>query len=452
MKLSSSILPSLIMILNILCFQHLAGYSQINTRACSFTGPVAQFCNVNVRDQLCVGGNLNVAGIISGQDGLGYGNTLIVDQVDGDDETAAVNGSRFKTIGAALAQASDNDLVVIYPGVYNEILTIPEGVTVTGAGINTVTIQQLDVATPTDLVTLGEGATLAFVDLLLTASADVELRGINHISPGGPDLAATTITYVRITLDNTGAGPTTSDIIGVAYTGISIPSIADLMGIVIINVNSNSSGSTRGVQALSDQYLTITTSSIFANGGTDSIGIETNSPSTSITCFGSEVGGTTADISQTAGTLGLGSTYLLNSTANDIGFTSLVYPESIIWADSDNPAGPGLTLYLRPGTGDASFIPIFIRAFQKFVGVEISVLVVAPPGLGESTTFTLQRKTPSDLTPMNTILSVTLSDEETSGDNNSVSVHFDQGDYISMQMASTAGAQTGDVIVSIAFH
>ncbi len=414
-------------------------------RTCSFTGSVANFCNANVTGQLCVNGTPIIGG---------YGNTLIVDQVDGDDDIGAANGPRFQTIGVALSQADDGDLVLVYPGVYNEVLVVPEGVTLAGVSINTVTIQQLNVTEPTDLITLGEGGSLLFLDLKVTAAADVQIRGITHVSPGGPDLETTTITYVRIILDNTEAGPTTSDIIGVNYTGLSVPTINDLFGVVIINVTSNSSGRSRGVLAESDQYIVMTTSSIQVDGGTDSIGIETNSMSgiTIISCFSSQVSGSTADISQTSGTLGLGSTYLFNSTANGLGFDSLDYPSFFIWADSDNPVGPGDTLYLRPGTGFASFIPILISALQKFVALSMTVRVVDPPGLGQSTTFTLQRKRPTDLVPLDTILSITLSDLETFAIMDTVSVHFDQGDDICMQISSTAGAQTGDVIVSVGIY
>ena len=318
-------------------------------RQCSFTGPNSTFCNLNVLNQACIGGNLNVGGIITGIDGLGYGNTLIVDQVDGNDDIGAANGPRFKTISAALLQAEEGDLVLVYPGVYNETLVVPEDVIVAGVEINTVTIQQLNVTTPTDLIVLGEGSTLANLNLILTSGVDVQLRAINHISPGGSDLSAININNVRIQVTNYSAVPTTSDTIGCAFTGTSTPTVYDLIGAALMQVVSNSTGRTRGVYSEAAQYLLLNGCAINIIGGTNAIGIETTDTTTQTYCFDSLVGGTTADISQTGGTLGLSSTYLINSTANGLSFDSLIYPSFFIWADSDNPVGPGDTLYLRPG-------------------------------------------------------------------------------------------------------
>ena len=71
---------------------------------------------------------------------VGFGNTIRVDAVYGDDLTGAINGCPFKTIGAALLAAGNVDQNVvpcfevwIFPGEYQESeLVIPAGVSVIG--------------------------------------------------------------------------------------------------------------------------------------------------------------------------------------------------------------------------------------------------------------------------------------------------------------------------------
>lgn len=184
----------------------------------------AQFCNVNLAN-LCatadaqINGNLNVDGIITGQDGLGYGNTLIVDAVNGNDATGAVNGPRYKTIAAACAQATAGDLVLVYPGVYNESITVPPFVTVSGNAPGNVIIQQLNVTAPTDLVILQTGANLANVSLVLTSTMHVRLCGLVFPPSSINQLLSSQAFTVGIIVDNSGAGAGSSDVYGVAFSG-----------------------------------------------------------------------------------------------------------------------------------------------------------------------------------------------------------------------------------------
>ncbi len=74
---------------------------------------------------------------------LTAGNTLYVSVNGNDDNYGDHPQSTFATVKAALLAATDGDTVVIFPGTYYEQfpLTVPQGVTVRGAGIRAVTIK-----------------------------------------------------------------------------------------------------------------------------------------------------------------------------------------------------------------------------------------------------------------------------------------------------------------------
>lgn len=403
----------------------------------SFSGPVAQFCNVNIMDQLCVNGN-----VVPG----GFGNTLIVDQVNGSDTDTtrgAVNGPAFKTISAALAQAQPGDLVWVFPGVYNEAIVIPPGVILEGVAINSVIVQQLDVTAATTLITIGEGATISQINGLLTSSMHVPLRGIEH-NTGIVAEASTYIIECIITVDNSGAGAGTSDVYGFYSTGSGSTEIPDYLVETIIEVFSTGDGAKRGIYIDSPTLQEIIFSLLLATGGTDVIGAEINNPDGIFIAQNGELAGDTADISQTAGSLQLSSVYLAHSTANALGFDAQEYPTYFSWADQNSLIGGGQTFYMGPAT--SLYTPIYTEAFQKFVAFILKVRVETPPGVGQSTTWTLQKN------GIDTPLTVTLSGTEMSATLTGVSDNFSAGDLISMKMVTSAGALTGGAGVTVAIY
>lgn len=404
--------------------------------------------NLTVDGSAQINGPLNVNGLINGitvvaQSGnVFFGNTLRVDQENGSDALGNRNGAPFLTISAALAQAQPGDVVWIFPGTYNEKITIPANVIVRGLAPHSVTIQQLNVTAPTDLVTMHEGSFIYEVSLLLTSSMHVDLRAIvvPRIGLETPTIISSTI----ITVDNSNAGAGTSNVYGVYFTGLGdSPLIADVMLDGSITVVSTGNGAKRGILVDSSSVLEVIIPLIQVFGGTNSMGIEVNNPAAIVACQSGAVGGDTADISQTQGMLDLASTYLINSTANGLGFTTLIYPSNFIWGDPDTPIGGSQTLYLRPGTGGGSATPIFIGASQKFLAKRLSVRVIVPPGIGQSTTWTVQRNS------ADTALSVTLTDNNLEAARDDISIHFDNGDKMSIKMVTSAGAMTGDALVIV---
>ena len=76
----------------------------------------------------------------------------------------------------------------------------------------------------------------------------------------------------------------------------------------------------------------------------------------------------------------------------------------------------------------------------------MSVKVTNPPGVGKTTTWTLQQN------GLDTPLTVTLAGTNTQAVINNVSAHFNANDNISMQMVTSAGALTGQVIVTVGIY
>ena len=112
------------------------------------------------------------------------GNTLTVDAVYGTDTDASFNkySVSFKTIAAALASAQAGQLVVINAGTYNETLTIPDNVSVSGTGAQCVIIQKRNVSANTTLITVGTNCRLENITANLDSSGNYELVGVDFPS------------------------------------------------------------------------------------------------------------------------------------------------------------------------------------------------------------------------------------------------------------------------------
>lgn len=414
----------------------------INGSLCPpFTGPVAQFCDVNITRQLCVGGNLSVGGVILGGH-TGYANTLIVDK-DGDDAIATRdNRLHFRTITAALAQALPGDLVWVFQGIYEEIITIPPGVFLVGNAQPV--IRMLDVTQPTDLVTMSPGSQINGFTLLLTAASDVALRGL--VLPGtGP----TTIINMSVTVVAVPTILTTELAYGISYANPGTPGSVDsaiLLNSVVVSVDG--SGRKRALYVdQPDVTFIAAAGSFFSIGPSNTIGVETNNPTAAVRLASCQISGDNADISQTQGRLEVNSTELVHSEANTFGFGTTIYPTNFIWGTEDViPAGT--IRYLRPGTASLSLTPIPIVATQKFLAKALSIHLEVAPGLGESITVTLQRKVPLG-SPQPTQLTVTVTDNDVQAVIDDLSVHFDGGDEMSVQVVSSAGSAAAAATVVI---
>ena len=375
------------------------------------------------------------------------GNTLRVDKIYGSDANGQREGAPFLTINAALAQAHPGDTVWIFPGIYEESIVIPDGVAIRGFNAGGVIIRRNSIVIDTDLVVMGESTRLEDVSLQMISQNHVRLRCI--VFPG-TSMTTSRVRTVQLLVDNSGASPFgDSDVIGVHSIGTGFPPEAvSTMRAVTIIVHSTGAGNKRGIliDTMPHQFnvrdVNVMVSRVGSENSGSYIGVEVNQAGATFVGRSMSIGGTNADISQSAGTLILGMTDLLNANANELGFTDKFYPIQLIFSDPSELPG-GAIRYMRPGTGTAAPYDIFLRAAQKCVIKAIHVRAAIGPGLGATDTWTL-RKNGQD-----TPLSVSLSDMQTKAINERVSVTFMQGDDISVKVQTSPSSTTQDIIVNL---
>lgn len=412
---------------------------------CSIREPAAHFCNARIHENLCVDGDgfiqgdLSVCGVIN-TGGLtacpAFGNVVRVDQVFGT-ANGARNGCPFKTINEALAVAIPGDVVWIFPGIYEESIVIPDGVAVRGLTANKVTIQRTNVTSDTDLVVMGEGSRVEDVLLRLTSNEHVNLRGI--VFPGTTTLNSV-FRYSSLVIDNsTAPSDGSSNVYGIHSTGTGRPNrVVSNVRSANIWVRSSGQGAKRGIIIDSPNGLFMRDTNINVEGGTDAIGAETNNLFAELRINTSTIGGTTADISQTNGFLSIATTDLINATANGYGFDTEIQPANFFWAVPGSlPAGIS---YMRLGSAPTSPYEISVPASQKLLIKSLNIVAYIPPGGSVTDTWIVRKN------GMPTPLVVTLTGTQSSSINRNVSVHFDQGDDISLQIIRGNNSGTTDVI------
>lgn len=377
------------------------------------------------------------------------GRVCVVDQVLGSDLTGARSGLPFATITAALAATTTaGDCVWIMPGVYNETITIPANVAVRGINTRSVTIQKLLVVAATTLVTMGEGTRLEDVTMKLTSADHHDLTGIAW---PGTTSATAKLRGAVLTVDNSAASAIgTSTIIGCAVTGTG--AVADdisAIRAVTITVNSAGLGTKRGILvsgATSFNVRDIGVDVTNAGGAGSYIGAETTHASAIFRARLGSFNAPTADISQTAGEIDLGSTNLANANANGLGFSTSLGPSisPIVFADGGATASG--TRYMRVGTATATAVESFVRMPGKAIVRSVTVRAVTGPGAARTDTWTVR------INGVDSPVTVSLTGADTTGINVAVSqgvtVPFD----ISVKQVCAASSTTADVTVVVGLY
>jgi hypothetical protein len=250
------------------------------------------------------------------------GNLLRVDQIYGNDSVAlqAPYTIPFKTIVAALGMASSGQTVWIYPGVYNENITIPEGVSVRGTSVQTTIIQRLNVPSSTTLVVMNQNTRLEDVTLNLSSATNgITLIGVNFLS-GASVNAKLRTAVVNVTF--TGAGGT--QVYGIQSAGTSslVSTSSNAIRACTIKVISSSTVDTRGIIISNANRFVIRDTNVYVDGsGSDLIGCETTQASSFLELKTSSINGTKYDINRLNGTILLSFTDLVNNNANNNSFT-----------------------------------------------------------------------------------------------------------------------------------
>jgi hypothetical protein len=319
-----------------------------------------------------------------------------VDAVYGNDTTAAADryNKPFLTISAALSNAIAGENVLVNAGTYNESLTIPSGVSVTGSGAQAVVLQRLNVTSNVTLLTMGSNCRFENFTLNLSSSSNVNLIGCDF--PSGTSTTAKLRNSIW-TVTSTATGSNT--ILGVRSAGTTAnPSTfiaANSIQRSTIGVISSSTGITRGILVSGANRFSVRDIVVHARGtGTDIVGVETTDPGAVFDSKTTTISGVLHDINQTAGVIQLGFTDLVNNNANGNGFAVTTEPSHLLFVlgPTINYSGQGSievtpagTYYLSPGTSVANFANLvvgipFAQRVIIFDGV-ISSTVAIPAGV-----------------------------------------------------------------------
>lgn len=370
------------------------------------------------------------------------GNQLWVDAVNGNDGTA-ISGQAdkpFLTVAAAIAAAVSGDQIFIRPGVYNLAagITIPAGVTITGAAASRVTLQMLAVVGATTLVTMSNTSVVQNVSLNLTTVSAVALTGV--LFSGTTSLDAS-LNGVGITITKT-VSADAATIAGILVQSTGAPT-RDMPNVVggSVTVSSTGTGNNRCVLMNTSAGTFNTVGGGFKVSGSGSrIAAEINIAGGTLSLQGGNANGTTADISQTAGTLSVANTVLVNSNANGLGFNALTSTSKFFWGT--NGAVSAGTRFFYPGTAGDSGNEQNTRIAKACVVSNITVRSRVAAGTGDTVTL---RKNGA-----NTAVTVALPAAGTSAASNTTSVSFASGDDMALQYArGTAGANDVEVSVEI---
>jgi hypothetical protein len=260
--------------------------------------------------------------------GIPRGNTLVVDSVYGNDTTATANPHSlpFQTISSALLSAVSGDNVQVLAGVYNEKVIIPSGVALTGSSTQVTIIQQLNVITSTTLITMNQNTRIENFTCSLSSAGNNNLIGVNFVT-GASINAKIRGCVINVTSTTVNA----PSVIGLNSSGTSATTFAssDAIARSTVNLISSSTGLSRGVYINGANRFTVRESVVYARGtGTNIVGVETNDASAVCEIKTSTINGLLYDVNRTLGIMIVGSTDLVNNTANGNSFTPSQSPAS----------------------------------------------------------------------------------------------------------------------------
>ncbi|PEF60673.1 hypothetical protein [Bacillus cereus] len=368
----------------------------------------------------------------------------------GDDPTGGIGGRPFRTINGAItainAAGTSGILIFVFPGFYDETITIPAGNYLRGISAGAVIIRKQNVIENTTLLTMGENTRVEDISLLLTSSSHVVLKGVSF---PGTTSQTSRLRSVIITVDNsTASSAGSSNVIGIHSFGTGLPDeSASIIRTVTATVRSSGMGIKRtllidsNVNFMRCRDINFTCTNVGSGSGSY-IGAEVNQVGAQLTIRMGSIQGTTADISQTVGTLNVGTTNLINSNANSLSFNAVQQPAMIIWADPGSLPN-GATRFYRPGTASVSTTEVFIRLNQKAVIKSLGVRALSGPGGTNINTWTIRKN------GVDTLLTVSLTGTQVSNVNSGSSVSFQAGDSISLKVVTSATTAITDTVVQV---
>lgn len=353
----------------------------------------------------------------------GFGKTLRVDSIYGNDTLALVNQYNFpfSTISCAMHVASTNDCIYLLPGNYNEQVIFKPGVNIRGISLNSVSIQKLNVTSDTTLVKMNTNTRLEDITLNLTSTTPLASTLIG-VSFSSCQTSAKIRTAV-INVNNSGLLSNTvpTNLYGIYSSGHSstIYSSFDELQRTTVNVIGTGTGKKRALYNDDSNKFSCRDVNLFCANtynttfvGGNYIAVETNNKDSVIQIKTSSVSGSnynsdvSADISQTQGTIIVAYTDLVNKEANNLGLT-IASPQQLfsfgVTGSLSNKPGQGGTTwensYLVPGT--LSFTGNAGEPIRNYYSIRTPVVSLL-------TTFTFQAATGPGIGPNGTISSFAI--------------------------------------------
>lgn len=377
------------------------------------------------------------------------GNTLRVDAVYGNDVSAAADkySKPFLTIGAALSNALSGENVLVGAGTYEESLTIPANVSVTGSGAQAVVLQRLNVTSNVTLLTMGSNCRFENFTLNLTSGSNVNLTGCEF--PNGT-IPTAKLRNTIWTITSTAAGSNT--ITGVLSAGASDLSYAaaNMIQRSTINVISAGGGPTRGILVSGSNRFSVRDIVIYARGtGSNIIGVETTHSNAFFDSKTTTINGKTHDINRTAGTIQLGFTDLVNNDANGNSFSVSTEPNHIYYGVIGNIGND--THFLTPGSIPYSDLESteFGLPFAQPVMIFEGVFRASTPIVGPGTAVFTLHKNASSNTPF---MTATLNSANQTVRLTNTSEKIDSNDVLVVKLVTTGSIGQNPIFASIATY
>jgi hypothetical protein len=381
------------------------------------------------------------------------GKTLVVDSVYGSDVSGAANryGYPFATIAAAMSNVSSGETIFVRPGTYTETVTMSNGVALRGANTQTVTVTRTNVTSNVTLLTMGSNCRVEDMTFTLTSASNVNLTGVDWPS-GTPLTSKFRTAVVNVTSSATGS----NTIVGLLSAGSSATtySASDAIRSCTVSVDASSSGTVRGLYVTGSNWFSSRDTNYNIRGtGSNIVGVETTNAGSYAslkhsTVRGGDGTGIRYDVNRTAGEILLGSTDLVNNTANGNGF-SVTTEGAITHFGTTGNFSSNTTYYLVPGfvrVGDLPTSTFGIPVTQNMILFSGTFQVSPAIPAGQSVKLTAYKNNAV------TDMSMTIVAGQTLSSNITQSVDYKRGDTFDLRIVPSANLNNYDFAASVAFY
>jgi hypothetical protein len=410
------------------------------------------------------------------------GNTLVVDAVNGNDGTGAVNGLPFATPEGAISYINANALtgvtVWILPGTYalTAGITIPATCALRGLSTQTTRLTLVG-SNPGGTVTmLTMGANTRLEDLTLTLTSTNATTNLVGVATPGTTSTTSKLRTCVVTVDNrTVAVGSTTNVYGILDNGLGGIGPAsfsfNFTRGVTINVYSNGGGNKRCVLVSNANTISFRDTNFYVAAPTNPastgsyVGVETTDNNASAEFRASSISGpptaggyTGSDILQTLPLVGLTpglgiqvgpGTDLVTRTAGGRAMTTFITPSALQYSLRGSlPSAPRYFWQGNQTTLDAT--EVFYRFQQRAIVFGVFVNMRLAPGVGNSLQFVVKKSLTGVVgSGVATVMACTVSGAGLTASKYDASVDFGIGEYMSIEVIPSGGNAAADVVVEI---